>query len=89
MNGDLFGYIDTPDGRRFVKYDKTTESRARRDTAPKPAEPKVKVVYRDRNSDSSNDVRSGRIFERNDKFDFCAIIWGLKNLKLVFLRSLF
>lgn len=68
MNGDLFGWIDTPDGRRFVKYDKTSESKARRDTAPEPAEPKVKVVYRDKNSNSSNDVRSGRIFERNDKF---------------------
>jgi hypothetical protein len=68
MNGDLFGWIDTPDGRRFVKYDKTSESRARKDTAAKPAEPKVKIVYRDRNTDSSKDVRSGRIFERNDKF---------------------
>jgi hypothetical protein len=68
MNGDLFGWIDTPDGRRFVKYDKTSESRARKDTAPKPKEPEVKIVYRDRNADSSKDVRSGRIFERNDKF---------------------
>lgn len=68
MNGEMFGWIDTPDGRRFVKFDKTSESKARKATAPKP---EVKIIYRDRNVAPvapTNDVRSGRIFERNDKF---------------------
>lgn len=65
MNGDMFGWIDTPDGRRFVKFDKTSESKARAASAP---EPEVRIIYRDRNTAPANDVRSGRIFERNDKF---------------------
>ena len=58
----------TPGGRRFVKFDKTSESKARKATAPKP---EVKIIYRDRNVAPvapTNDVRSGRIFERNDRF---------------------
>jgi hypothetical protein len=66
MNGEMFGWIDTQDGRRFVKFDKTSESQARKASAP---EPEVKVIYKDRNSAPANDVRSGRIFQRNDKFE--------------------
>ena len=66
MNGDIFGWIDTSAGRRFVKFDKTSESKARRLSSP---EPEVKVIYRDRNTAPAKDVRSGRIFERNDKFE--------------------
>ena len=65
MNGEMFGWINTADGRRFVKFDKTAESKARKASAP---EPEVKIIYRDRNTAPTNDVRSGRIFERNDKF---------------------
>ena len=59
--GDLFGWIDTTKGRRFVKFDKTSESTARDE------KPQVKVVYKDREAQPSKDVRSGNIFERNDK----------------------
>ena len=62
MNGDMFGWIDTRDGRRFVKFDKTSESKAREASAPEP-----KIIYRDRAP--VNDIRSGRVFERNDKFE--------------------
>ena len=56
MNGEMFGWINTADGRRFVKFDKTSESEARKAAAP---EPEVKIIYRDRNTTPANDVRSG------------------------------
>ena len=68
INGDIFGWIDTPNGRRFVRFDKISESKVRQNSAPKPAKPEVKIIYRDRNAQPKNDVRSGRIFEKNNKF---------------------
>ncbi len=65
MNGNFFGWIDTDNGRRFVKFDKISESKARQSSNP---QPETKVIYRNSNSTLANDVRSGKIFERKDKF---------------------
>lgn len=59
--GDIYGWINTDKGRRFVKFDKTPEGKARN------SKQEVKVVYRDRETEPSQDLRSGNIFERNDK----------------------
>ena len=53
--GDLFTWIDTDDGKVFVKLDKNSESSVSGTTYEEPAEPApVKP--------EANDVRSGRIF---------------------------